>query len=201
MVEIRHLYTFGLQCLWAAFLLHLADQDRGLGFAEYMAWVRTELGGESSVLPIGQYLDARCRAVDLKQGWKADHPAFMQACLQETELDENEAGISKTIEGMVTYQDVSFGYNGAAVLQDISFTARPGRTIAIVGQTGSGKTTLTRLINRIFDVNRGRVLVDDVDVRDWNMESLRSQISTIEQDVFLCKTHTSFQGHIAASPG
>jgi ATP-binding cassette subfamily B protein len=54
-----------------------------------------------------------------------------------------------------------------------------------VGMTGSGKTTLTRLINRIFDANDGQILVDGIDVRDWNMESLRSQISTIEQDVFL----------------
>jgi ATP-binding cassette, subfamily B, bacterial len=54
-----------------------------------------------------------------------------------------------------------------------------------VGQTGSGKTTLTRLINRVYDVNAGHVLVDGVDVRDWSLESLRSQISTIEQDVFL----------------
>ncbi len=75
--------------------------------------------------------------------------------------------------------------DGFATLKDITFTARPGETIAIVGQTGSGKSTLTRLINRIFDVDGGRVLVDGVDVRDWNLESLRSQISTIEQDVFL----------------
>jgi ATP-binding cassette subfamily B protein len=103
----------------------------------------------------------------------------------ESELDENEAGLSETIEGEVTFENVSFGYNGAQVLEDLAFTARPGKTVAIVGQTGSGKTTLTRLINRIFDVDSGRVLVDGVDVRDWNMESLRSQISTIEQDVFL----------------
>ncbi|MGD8857527.1 MAG: ABC transporter ATP-binding protein, partial [Chloroflexota bacterium] len=109
----------------------------------------------------------------------------------ETELDENEAGISQRIEGKVTYQDVTFGYHGTSVLDSISFTAPPGKTIAIVGQTGSGKTTLTRLINRIFDADHGQVLVDDVDVRDWNMESLRSQISTIEQDVFL------FSGTIA----
>jgi ATP-binding cassette subfamily B protein len=103
----------------------------------------------------------------------------------ETELDENVAGLNQPIRGQVVFQDVSFGYNGKPVLKDISFTARPGETIAIVGQTGSGKTTLTRLINRIFDADSGRVLVDGVDVRDWNMESLRAQISTIEQDVFL----------------
>jgi ATP-binding cassette subfamily B protein len=85
----------------------------------------------------------------------------------------------------VIFEDVSFGYNGKPVLQNISFVAHPGETIAIVGQTGSGKTTLTRLINRIFDADSGRVLVDGADVRDWSMESLRSQISTIEQDVFL----------------
>jgi ATP-binding cassette subfamily B protein len=103
----------------------------------------------------------------------------------ETELDENEAGIARTIRGKVLFENVSFGYNGNQVLKDINFAAQPGETIAIVGQTGSGKTTLTRLINRIFDADSGRVLVDGVDVRDWNMESLRSQISAIEQDVFL----------------
>ena len=103
----------------------------------------------------------------------------------ETELDENEAGIARPIQGEVVFENVSFSYNGNPVLQDISFTAKPGETVAIVGQTGSGKTTLTQLINRIFDAGNGRVLVDGVDVRDWSMESLRSQISTIEQDVFL----------------
>ncbi len=103
----------------------------------------------------------------------------------ETELDENEAGLARPIRGEVVFENVSFGYDGTPVLKNISFTARPGETIAIVGQTGSGKTALTQLINRIFDVDGGRVLIDGVDVRDWNLESLRSQISTIEQDVFL----------------
>ncbi|TEU00417.1 MAG: ABC transporter ATP-binding protein [Anaerolineales bacterium] len=109
----------------------------------------------------------------------------------ETELDENVGGIAQPIQGEVTFENVSFGYNGKLVLKDISFTAKSGETIAIVGQTGSGKTTLTHLINRIYDVDEGAVLVDGIDVRKWSMESLRSQISTIEQDVFLFSTKLS----------
>jgi ATP-binding cassette subfamily B protein len=103
----------------------------------------------------------------------------------ETELDENRAGLTKTAEGKVVFENVSFSYNAKPVLKNISFTAEPGQTVALVGQTGSGKTTLSRLINRIFEVSSGRVLIDGVDVREWSLESLRSQISTIEQDVFL----------------
>ena len=103
----------------------------------------------------------------------------------ETELDENREGVDQEIRGQVVFDDVSFGYDGSPVLENISFQARPGETVAIVGQTGSGKTTLTRLINRIFDTTSGSVLIDGVNVQDWSLEALRSQISTIEQDVFL----------------
>ncbi len=122
---------------------------------------------------------------DLVQLGIASAGRILELINTETELDENEAGVARPIRGEVVFENVSFGYNGKAVLKDVSFTAPPGETIAIVGQTGSGKTTLTRLINRIFDTDSGRVLVDGVDVRDWSLESLRSQISNIEQDVFL----------------
>ena len=103
----------------------------------------------------------------------------------ETDLDENESGHQAAIQGEVTFEDVRFGYDGEPVLEGISFAVEPGQTVAIVGQTGSGKTTLTRLINRIFDAEHGRILIDGRDVREWSLESLRSQISTIEQDIFL----------------
>jgi ATP-binding cassette subfamily B protein len=123
---------------------------------------------------------------DLVQLGIASARRILELINTETELDENEAGVARPIQGEVVFENVSFGYDGnKPVLKNISFTTRPGETIAIVGQTGSGKTTFTQLINRIFDADSGRVLVDGVDVRDWSLESLRSQISTIEQDVFL----------------
>ncbi len=122
---------------------------------------------------------------DLVQLGIASARRILELINAETELDENPAGVARPIRGEVAFDNVGFGYNENPVLSNISFTARPGETVAIVGQTGSGKTTLTRLINRIFDADSGRVLIDGVDVRDWSMEMLRSQISTIEQDIFL----------------
>ena len=104
---------------------------------------------------------------------------------EETELDESANGYRNEMRGEIVFDHVTFGYGGTPILKDVSFTAEPGQTVAIVGQTGSGKSTLTKLVNRTYDVTEGRVLVDGVDVREWSLASLRSQISTIEQDVFL----------------
>ncbi|TMC23198.1 MAG: ABC transporter ATP-binding protein [Chloroflexi bacterium] len=104
---------------------------------------------------------------------------------EETELDENEQGHREAMQGDIVFEHVTFSYGTTPVLKDVSFHARAGQTIAIVGQTGAGKSTLTKLVNRIYDVNEGRVLIDGVDTRDWSLDALRSQISTIEQDIFL----------------
>ena len=107
---------------------------------------------------------------------------------EETELDENEAGYRGGTEGMrgeIVFENVSFSYGSTPALKNVSFHAEPGQTIAIVGQTGAGKSTLTKLVNRIYDTDTGRVLVDGIDVREWSLDALRSQISTIEQDIFL----------------
>jgi ATP-binding cassette subfamily B protein len=120
----------------------------------------------------------------------------------ETDLDQNAAGVSAPMRGEIEFRGVAFSYpspsssseqggdspartSGGPVLKDITFRVKPGQTVALVGQTGAGKTSLVRLINRTYDVEQGQVLIDGVDVRDWNLAALRSQISMIEQDVFL----------------
>ncbi|MCD6401916.1 MAG: ABC transporter ATP-binding protein [Anaerolineales bacterium] len=106
---------------------------------------------------------------------------------KETELDQNLQGFQSEIKGAVEFRNVFFAYRDSSesALVDISFKVKPGQTVAIVGQTGTGKTTLVKLINRTYDVSQGSVLVDGVDVRNWNMENLRKQTSIIEQDIFL----------------
>lgn len=104
----------------------------------------------------------------------------------ENILDQNVDGYTGTINGKIQFKNVAFGYEeDEPNLKNINLEFEPGQTVAIVGQTGSGKTSLVKLINRTFDVQSGKVLVDDIDVRDWYLESLRNQISIIEQDVFL----------------
>ena len=111
---------------------------------------------------------------------------ILKVIVTENDLDQNTGGRAEPIQGKIELKDVNFGYlPGTRVLHDITFDVRPGHTVAIVGQTGSGKTSLTKLINRTYDVDSGQVLIDGVDVRDWNLSSLRSQISIIEQEIFL----------------
>ena len=124
--------------------------------------------------------------------------ALIQA---DTALDRNEGGYAKKMSGDVTFDHVTFTYQGEqddanvtnggsqpaahAALTDVSFSIEAGKTLALVGQTGSGKSTVAKLVNRIYDVDAGQVLIDGVDVRDWDLAALRSQISIIEQDIFL----------------
>jgi ATP-binding cassette, subfamily B, multidrug efflux pump len=88
--------------------------------------------------------------------------------------------------GAIVFEHVTFEYRrGEPVLRDLSFRVEPGQKVAIVGATGSGKTTIIKLLNRFYDVTSGRILVDGIDVREWDLRGLRRAIGLVQQDVFL----------------
>jgi ATP-binding cassette subfamily B multidrug efflux pump len=96
------------------------------------------------------------------------------------------------VRGAIVFDDVSFAYRaGEPVLKRLSFSVEPGDKVAIVGPTGSGKTTVIKLLARFYDVTEGRILIDGVDVREWDLGELRRAIGLVQQDVFL------FAGDIA----
>jgi ATP-binding cassette subfamily B multidrug efflux pump len=104
------------------------------------------------------------------------------------DIVDREQTVQHEIGGAVTFDHVTFGYNGRAgvpVLQDISFSARPGESVAILGATGSGKSSLVQLIPRLYDVLDGQVLVDGIDVRDYRSEDLRRSIGICLQQAIL----------------
>ena len=104
-------------------------------------------------------------------------------------IDPNINGIKETkSKGYLEFDNVTFAYPGeteSPVLHDISFKARPGETIAFIGSTGSGKSSLVNLIPRFYDVTLGRILVDGVDVHDYNLKALRQKIGFIPQKALL----------------
>lgn len=88
--------------------------------------------------------------------------------------------------GLIEFKNVWFAYKDEDwVLKDVSFRVEPGQSVAFVGHTGSGKTTITNLLMRFYDVQQGRVMLDGVDVRDWDLQSLRENFAVVLQDVFL----------------
>ena len=114
----------------------------------------------------------------------------------EPDIKQPEHVVEKRkLKGSVTFDHVNYYTNDDTVLKDISFHVEPGQTVGIIGATGSGKSSLVNLICRFYDVNQGRVLVYDIDVRNLNLQTLRGNIGIAMQDVFLFSD--TIEGNIA----
>lgn len=99
----------------------------------------------------------------------------------------SEKNIAREIAGKIEFKNVTFIYpdTGIKALKDVSFVVNPGESLAIIGTTGSGKSTISNLVSRLFDVREGQILIDDIPIKHYDLNNLRSQIGYVPQDVFL----------------
>lgn len=114
---------------------------------------------------------------------------IQEAFDQEPAITENENGVTTTeTKGYVEFKNVTFAYPGhteSPIIRNVSFSAKPGETIAFIGSTGSGKSTLIQLIPRFYDVSEGEILIDGVNVKDYRLSALRQKIGYIPQKALL----------------
>ncbi len=104
----------------------------------------------------------------------------------EIEISNPESPVIKKLKGHISFEEVHQQYEeGVPVLRDINLDIKAGESIAVVGHTGAGKTTIASLLMRFYDINKGSIKIDDVDIREYDLHNLRSQIGLVSQDVFL----------------
>jgi ATP-binding cassette subfamily B multidrug efflux pump len=116
----------------------------------------------------------------------ASHRIFKTLDLPIAILNPIAPRKAERAQGRIEFQNVWFAYKDEDwVLKDVSFSVEPGQSIALVGHTGSGKTTITNLLMRFYDIQRGKILLDGVDLREWDMKALRENFAVVLQDVFL----------------
>ncbi|MEL6501357.1 MAG: ABC transporter ATP-binding protein [Cyanobacteria bacterium J06631_6] len=127
-----------------------------------------------------------------KEGQASVDKIFELLAIQPAVVEQEQAIALKSVTGKVEYSGVSFGYQAnTAVINNLSLLAHPGETIALVGSSGAGKSTLVNLLPRFYNVDRGEILIDGVDIRDVTLKSLRQQIGIVPQET------TLFSGTIA----
>ena len=116
----------------------------------------------------------------------ASHRIFKTLDLPIAITSPQQPAKSGRARGVIEFENVWFAYKGEDwVLKDVSFKVNPGQSVALVGHTGSGKSTITNLLMRFYDVQRGRILMDGVDLREWDLKSLRENFAVVLQEIFL----------------
>ena len=173
-----------------AYLIHSAASADKLGlFSDMVVFMSYGMQVVIGFLLMGALFIVLPRT--LVSGGRINKVLALDSSIKEKDQAQTE-GQSK---GQVTFEDVSFRYakNSEAVIEHVSFTAKAGETVAFIGSTGSGKSTLVNLIPRFYDVTEGRILIDGVDVRDYELKALRNKVGYIPQKAVL------FSGTIASN--
>ncbi len=169
-----------------------------IGFGGYLILSQTPLAGDAMTIGIviafiqfSQQLFQPIRDLSdkfnvLQAAIVASHRIFLLLDLPvQITTPENPKKSGKTL-GKIEFQNVWFAYKeNDWVLKNVSFSVNPGESVALVGHTGSGKTTVTNLLMRFYDIQKGKILLDGVDIRDWNLKELRENFAVVLQDVFL----------------
>lgn len=121
----------------------------------------------------------------VKGGTAAAERVFEILEQEITITDQPNAVVKSTFDELIELKNISFGYQEDYVLKNFNLIIPKGKTIALVGQSGSGKSTIANLLTRFYDVNEGEILIDDINIKDWKMSSLREKIGLVTQDSIL----------------
>ncbi|MFA5542583.1 MAG: ABC transporter ATP-binding protein [Bacilli bacterium] len=124
----------------------------------------------------------------IQQGFSGIEKFYNVMNIEPTIYSKEEAVVKDSFEGKIEFKDVDFFYEqneSTHVLKNFNLVINKGKKIALVGETGAGKSTISKLIPRFYDVNSGHILVDDIDVKDYDLNSLRDAIGHVQQDVFI----------------
>ncbi|MGB5363390.1 MAG: ABC transporter ATP-binding protein [Aureibaculum sp.] len=122
---------------------------------------------------------------DIKKGNAAAERVLEIIEAENPLKDKDNALIKKSFDKEITFENISFKYEDEYILKDFTLSIPKGKTVALVGQSGSGKSTLANLVTRFYDINKGRILIDGIDIRDLTQKSLRDQLGIVTQDAIL----------------
>lgn len=137
--------------------------------------------GRQFVQPLGQV----AQIANMIQSMIASSERIFNFLNAPEELDNGKKKLPSNLKGSVVFDHVSFGYNEKTIIKDFSISVKPGQKVAIVGPTGAGKTTLVKLLMRFYELNAGRILIDDVDITDVKRKDLRKSFGMVLQDTWL----------------
>lgn len=154
-----------------------SGEIRSVDLVTYLLYINTLL------MPIRKLIDF----TEQFQRGMTGFERFLEIMDTESDIqDKEDSVVLQEVKGMVSFDNVSFKYDeGAHVLKGIDLVLKPGETVALVGPSGGGKSTLCSLIPRFYEVTEGSIKIDNIDVRDIKLESLRKSIGIVQQDVYL----------------